>query len=83
MYSEKDVEYITDCRGCFLYYEVYIDQLFLEILIILVILQKIGGKLMNRSLSAARCAQQFFSGSRETGRQLPCFFVCVRSSWQW
>lgn len=37
-----------------MYYEVYIDQLFLENLVILVLLQKLGGKLMKRVLSWKR-----------------------------
>ena len=56
-----------------MYYEVYLDQFFLENLVMTVFLQKICGKLMNRSLSwkriwlasltgtAASCAVIFFS----------------------
>lgn len=55
-----------------MYYEVYIDQLFLENLLVMVFLQKICGKLMNRAISwrriwlaslvgtAAMCAVIFF-----------------------
>lgn len=74
-----------------MYYEVYIDQLFLEILIILVILQKIGGKLMNRSLSAAKiwlaaltgsgtvCTAVFFriTGNRPAAALLLCLCAVI------